>query len=148
MGYQMARPIDGLFAFARAWTEIARELLASQEPWDFGKFGSPKGPPRSIVQLETGAFFATVASRALEHGEVVKGSIARDWAQGEGEPFGISLNALDPKVRDKMLKRTAIMVQREMEVLIEYGLFELRPNKHYRLTKYGTEIYTRLGEEK
>ena len=137
----MTNVLTGLQAFAEAWEGIATKLLQGRPPWDFSK--APTGGAAKIVDIEFAAMFVTAANRAVgNNGIFEQASFAKDCAKAELKPHRRTLNSLSAVQRDRLKRRVNQYVSADMDVMIEFGLFEKTEDQNvYRLTKQGEEIY-------
>lgn len=141
-------PAFGLLMFVTAWNKIVEGLLA-EKPWDFEKYGSPKGEHKFICHENTGAFFITTAESAHDNDNRLSlAQLVDDWADSELELHGQKLSDLDAATRATIRKRIKKKLKSDFACLMKFGLFEIVPGEDvYALTEKGADILQRLKED-
>lgn len=156
----------GLNAFSEQWTlDICKPLIARKirEQTVKAKKGklpkeealpdfayAPRGHFRSIVTIETGSAFATIAKRALENNRLFDRSVfAEAVLAAELAPFDKTLKDLSKEGRDRGTNRFAMSIGRLMSTFEFFGLFETtnKARHIYRITDLGVKIYEALSRD-
>jgi hypothetical protein len=91
--------------------------------------------------------FVTAANRAVKNnGLFERASFAKAFAEAELKPHKLKLSKLTPAQRDRQKRRINQYIAADMDVMIEFGLFEKLEDDQsgYRLTEEGEEIYEYL----
>ena len=135
-------PHSGLNVFANAWSTVACDLLRKHGVK--GPEGKFKGAAKAITKLQMGAFFLESATKAAAQ-EATKNRIridtlVTDILNKEAKYFGEFRDA------DGARKRVRMMVNREMDHLVAYGLFKpVRFVAEYDLTDDGLNVLSQLS---
>jgi hypothetical protein len=150
---------SGFGNFAQQWVDISTDLISehvkkaaaeredkAEKKWDFNK-KAPKGPMYEIVQIETAAFFITVASRALDNKKAFeRTSLMNPYLIGELAPHCVKPEDLNSHGRQLANKRISKAIRYNMATLVTFGLFEAidAHENAWRITEKGVELYESL----
>ncbi|WP_280773032.1 hypothetical protein [Rhizobium sp. SG_E_25_P2] len=140
--------LHGLKVFSKRWTVIAGKLLSEHDRWDF-THSSPTGAFKAIAQIETGIFFASVAT-AIDTGPppVTSKSFAEGWIEDEILIYGIELCDFrkDKIAYAKAQKRVVKSIKDQVEDLVFFKLIKVTAQSHLVLTETGMAAFKELRE--
>ncbi|WP_019567122.1 hypothetical protein [Agrobacterium sp. 10MFCol1.1] len=137
--------MSALKELSQAWTQEWVRLLNDT---DRDIYKTPKGAAKALVQLETAAFFMTVAQMVTKSKlPVDRKEIVEGWIEGELQPYGKTLNDLrnNASAYTNTTKRVTKMVDTQIGHLKTYGLVKKNAGNTYALTQRGQEVFKNLG---